>query len=48
LGYLFPQKSSLLILPKNGLGYILGDYFTNASGHPVKDEFFAKNNLCCC
>jgi hypothetical protein len=24
----------VLILRKNGLGYILGDFFTNTSGHP--------------
>jgi hypothetical protein len=24
----------VLILTKNGLGYILGDFFTNPSGHP--------------
>jgi hypothetical protein len=27
-------KSYALITTKNGLGYILGDLFTNASGHP--------------
>jgi hypothetical protein len=27
----------VLILAKNGLGYILGDFFTNSSGHPVAD-----------
>jgi hypothetical protein len=26
--------SYVLILTKNGLGYILGDFFTNSSGHP--------------
>jgi hypothetical protein len=25
----------LLILTKNGYGYILGDFFTNSSGHPA-------------
>jgi hypothetical protein len=25
---------SVLLLRKNGLGYILGDFFTNSSGHP--------------
>jgi hypothetical protein len=34
-GLLFPQRSSyVFILAKNGLGYILGDFFTNSSGHP--------------
>jgi hypothetical protein len=29
----FHCKSDVLILTKNGLGYILGDFFTNSSGH---------------
>jgi hypothetical protein len=28
-------KSEALILTKNGTGYILGDFCTNSSGHPV-------------
>jgi hypothetical protein len=28
----------VLILAKNGLGYILGDFFTNASGHPAAND----------
>jgi hypothetical protein len=28
-------KNDALILTKNGLGYTLGDFFTNSSGHPV-------------
>jgi hypothetical protein len=32
---LFPDKSYVLILTKNGLGYILGDFHINSSGHPV-------------
>jgi hypothetical protein len=31
----FFLKSKELIFTKNGLGYILGDFFTNTSGHPV-------------
>jgi hypothetical protein len=27
-------------LTKNGLGYILGDFFTNASGHPAWNGLF--------
>jgi hypothetical protein len=27
-----------LILTKNGLGYILGDFFTNSSGHTARRE----------
>jgi hypothetical protein len=40
-GLLFSRgKSCLLIFTKNGLGYILGDFFTNASGHPASIQFF--------
>jgi hypothetical protein len=28
------KAMNVLILTKNGLGYILGDFFTNSSGHP--------------
>jgi hypothetical protein len=34
-GFFFHGLRSVIILTKNGLGYILGDFFTNASGHPV-------------
>jgi hypothetical protein len=34
MGYFFPQRFEL-ILPKNGLGYILGIFFANSSGRPV-------------
>jgi hypothetical protein len=27
-------------LAKNGLGYILGDFITNSSGHPEQKQFF--------
>jgi hypothetical protein len=30
----FNGKSYVLILLNSGLGYILGEFFTNASGHP--------------
>jgi hypothetical protein len=30
----FHGKSYVSMLTKNGLGYNLGDFFTNASGHP--------------
>jgi hypothetical protein len=33
----FNGNSSVLIITKNGLDYILGDFFTNASGHPDRD-----------
>jgi hypothetical protein len=36
IGLLFSHsKRYVLILTKHGLGYILGDLFTNSSGHPV-------------
>jgi hypothetical protein len=33
LGYFFPQLWLCINFGKNGLGYILGDFFTNSSGH---------------
>jgi hypothetical protein len=36
LSYFFQQKMCALILTKNGLGYILGDFFTNTSGRPAR------------
>jgi hypothetical protein len=35
IGLLISTKNYILIMTKNGLGYILGDFFTNVSGHPV-------------
>jgi hypothetical protein len=34
MGVLFHDKCCVLIFTRNGFGYILGDFFTNASGHP--------------
>jgi hypothetical protein len=34
----FHGKSCVLIFTRNGLGYVLGDFFTNASGHPGEEE----------
>jgi hypothetical protein len=34
LASLIPGKSYALIIPKNELGYILGDFFTLSSGRP--------------
>jgi hypothetical protein len=31
----FPSLEYVSILTKNGLGYRLGDFFTNSSGHPA-------------
>jgi hypothetical protein len=30
----FPRKKLCINFDKSGLGYILGDFFTNSSGHP--------------
>jgi hypothetical protein len=35
LGRIFPHKKYVPNLTKYGLGYILVDFFTNSSGHPV-------------
>jgi hypothetical protein len=32
----FHAKSCVFIFTRNGLGYILGNFFTNASGRPVR------------
>jgi hypothetical protein len=34
LGYVYNAASYVFIMTKNGLGYILGDSFSNSSGHP--------------
>jgi hypothetical protein len=31
-------KTHVSILTNSGLGYLLGDFFTDSSGHPVSDE----------
>jgi hypothetical protein len=36
-GLLFAAKIVFYFRPKNGLGNILGDFFTNLSGHPAID-----------
>jgi hypothetical protein len=36
----FHCKVYVLILAKNGLGYILADFLTNSSGHPGGDQIF--------
>jgi hypothetical protein len=38
LGYFFDVKSSLSILSKNGLGYILDTFFRNSSDHPARPK----------
>jgi hypothetical protein len=36
--YFTHGNSYVSILIKHGLGYILGEFFTNSSGHPACDE----------
>jgi hypothetical protein len=45
LGFFFRGKGCVFILTKNGLGCILGDIFSNSSGHPEKDSFQALFSL---
>jgi hypothetical protein len=33
-GLFFKRKKLLINFVKNGLGYVLGDFFTNSPGHP--------------
>jgi hypothetical protein len=35
LGYFFHGNGYSIVLPKNGLGHVLGHIFTNSSGHPA-------------
>jgi hypothetical protein len=35
LSAIFLILSHVIILPKNGLGHILGNFFTNSSSHPA-------------
>jgi hypothetical protein len=37
----FHGRSYLIILAKNGFGYILGDFF-NSSGHPGRSQLHVK------
>jgi hypothetical protein len=40
-GPLFPNVTVyVFVLAKNGLGYILGDMFTNSSGHPAGEPLW--------
>jgi hypothetical protein len=38
----FPGKINLIILAPMGLGFSLGDFFTNSSGHPVCNRQFEE------
>jgi hypothetical protein len=43
LGYFLHGKSYVLILTNSGLGYILGYFIANSSGHPVDyRQFFSR------
>jgi hypothetical protein len=37
-GLFVHSNSHVLIFTKNWLGYALGDFFTNSSGHPCENE----------
>jgi hypothetical protein len=37
------QGKLLIYFDKNGLGYILGDFFTDTSGHPAEPEGNSPN-----
>jgi hypothetical protein len=41
---LFHDSRYILILTKNGLSLILGDFFTNSSGHPGLSEAEEKQD----
>jgi hypothetical protein len=45
LGYFFPQSRLCIIFGKNMFGNILGDFFTNSSGHPDFAPIFALFHL---
>jgi hypothetical protein len=42
LGHSFPHLSWRIHFGKNGLGYILGDFFPNSSGHPAQVGIFIQ------
>jgi hypothetical protein len=45
LGYFTHGTSNVLIFyKKTGLGYILGDFFTNSSGHPASKKNYGTLN----
>jgi hypothetical protein len=39
------NKTCMLIFTKSELGYILGDFFTNSSGHPEIEASFSTNEF---
>jgi hypothetical protein len=40
----FHGKRTALILTMNGLGYILGDFFSNSSGRPGQEDAAKKQH----
>jgi hypothetical protein len=45
MNYFSPMHQLCINCYKNGLGYLLGDFFTNSSGHPDGDQMsYRKNN----
>jgi hypothetical protein len=40
------EKMYVLLLTKNGLGYILGDFFTNSFGHPASQSCLFAPHIC--
>jgi hypothetical protein len=45
LGHFFHRTSYVSILTRHGLGYILGDFFTNSTGHPGLGESVKMRKL---
>jgi hypothetical protein len=41
----FPGSVSAVIFPNNVLGYILGDFFPNTSGHPAHVSYERKRSF---
>jgi hypothetical protein len=44
-GLLFTQLRIWIAFDKNGLGYILGDFFSIPSGHPAADAIFVNSDI---
>jgi hypothetical protein len=44
-GNFSPRKKLCINFDNNGLGYILGGFFTDSSGHPEGDAPFARPNF---
>jgi hypothetical protein len=43
LGYFFPTENYVLNLTKDGLGYTLGDFFTNSRARFLKKYFIPEH-----